>query len=82
MSIVVIEPCEKNISNRFKIIEVATKRARNLDYRLGASDDALSKSTVRALLEIADGSLSEDGSQTSNEDNSAEDDMFLDDGVK
>jgi DNA-directed RNA polymerase omega subunit len=61
MSVVVIEPCEKKISNRFELIDIAAKRARSLDYQVNNTDHSnsvmTSKNTVRALMEIAEGKL-------------------------
>ena len=57
MARVTVEDCLKNVPNRFELVMVASKRAR--DLALGAADPLVpwedDKSTVVALREIAEG---------------------------
>ncbi len=56
MARVTVEDCLENVDNRFQLVQVATKRARQL---AGGSDPMLEwendKPTVVALREIAEG---------------------------
>lgn len=63
MARVTVEDCLENVENRFELVMVASKRARDLAIR-GA--DALvewenDKATVVALREIAEGFIGKDG---------------------
>ncbi len=57
MARVTVEDCLENVDNRFQLVQVATKRARQL--ATGGADAMLEwendKPTVMALREIADG---------------------------
>lgn len=59
MARVTIEDCLKNVDNRFELILVASKRARQL--ALGSAEPTVSvnndKPTVLALREIAEGNV-------------------------
>lgn len=61
MARVTVEDCLENMDNRFQLVMVASKRARQLangsDARLEWEND---KPTVMALREIADGLVSKD----------------------
>ncbi|WP_305909131.1 DNA-directed RNA polymerase subunit omega [Methylomarinum sp. Ch1-1] len=60
MARVTVEDCLENIENRFKLVLLASKRARQLEK--GADEFMLrekDKSTVLALREIAAGHVSE-----------------------
>ena len=61
MARVTVEDCLNNVDNRFQLVLVATKRARQLS--LGAQsyiEDSTDKPTVLALREIADGFVTRD----------------------
>ena len=61
MARVTVEDCLNNVDNRFQLVLVATKRARQLS--LGADsfiEDATDKPTVLALREIAEGHVTRD----------------------
>lgn len=61
MARVTVEDCLENMDNRFQLVMVASKRARQLangsDAKLAWEND---KPTVMALREIADGLISRD----------------------
>lgn len=58
MARVTIEDCLDKIDNRFRLVLVAAKRARQIDSGVGALvDEDNDKSTVIALREIADGKI-------------------------
>lgn len=61
MARVTVEDCLENIENRFKLVLLASKRARQLEK---GADEFLprekDKNTVIALREIAEGHVSED----------------------
>jgi DNA-directed RNA polymerase subunit omega len=61
MARVTVEDCLANVDNRFQLVLVATKRARQL--ALGAEpfvEEGKDKPTVLALREIADGHVTRD----------------------
>ncbi len=62
MARVTVEDCLENVSNRFELVMVASKRARQL--ATGGKDpmvhDESDKPTVIALREIADGMITPD----------------------
>lgn len=62
MARVTVEDCLENVANRFELVMVASKRARQL--ATGGKDPLVEeesdKSTVVALREIADGLISPD----------------------
>lgn len=61
MARVTVEDCLKNVDNRFQLVLVATKRARQIS--LGAEpfvDEENDKPTVIALREIAEGMVTRD----------------------
>lgn len=61
MARVTVEDCLDNVDNRFQLVLVATKRARQLS--LGATafvDEENDKPTVLALREIAEGHVTRD----------------------
>jgi DNA-directed RNA polymerase subunit omega len=61
MARVTVEDCLENVDNRFQLVLVASKRARQLAH--GASTDLAwenDKATVMALREIADGIVTAD----------------------
>ena len=61
MARVTVEDCEKNVPNRFDLVLIAAKRARQI-YN-GAEptvDEQRDKPTVIALREIAEGSVTAD----------------------
>ena len=61
MARVTVEDCLNNVDNRFQLVLVATKRARQLS--LGAQsyiEESTDKPTVLALREIADGYVTRD----------------------
>ena len=62
MARVTVEDCLKNVANRFELVMVASKRARQL--ATGGKDPLVEeesdKPTVIALREIADGMVSAD----------------------
>lgn len=61
MARVTVEDCLNNVDNRFQLVLVATKRARQLS--LGADalvDEENDKPTVLALREIAEGQITRD----------------------
>lgn len=65
MARVTVEDCLENIENRFKLVLLASKRARQLEK---GADEFLprekDKNTVVALREIAAGHVSEDNIET------------------
>lgn len=67
MARITIQDCLKNVENRFELVLIAAKRARQLS--LGAAEATVPwerhKSTVVALLEIAEGNL---GTRSSKEE--------------
>ncbi len=62
MARITVEDCLKNIHNRFELVIVAAKRARQLE--LGEADSTVAwendKATVVALREIAKGKVTKD----------------------
>jgi DNA-directed RNA polymerase subunit omega len=61
MARVTVEDCLNNVDNRFELVLVATKRARQLE--MGGSDPTVpwenDKPTVVALREIASGNVNQ-----------------------
>lgn len=67
MARITVDDCEK-VAGRFDIIMMAAKRSRELrDGSPAAVDAAGHKAPVIALKEIAEGYLTEDGIQTTEE---------------
>ena len=61
MARVTVEDCLSNVRNRFELVLLATKRARQLLYGKDAHVDwENDKATVVALREIAEGKISEE----------------------
>ncbi len=61
MARVTVEDCLENVENRFKLVLLASKRARQLDKGADAFVPIeKDKNTVVALREIATGDVSED----------------------
>ena len=62
MARVTVQDCLEHVENRFELVMVASRRARQI-YRLGVVplvDEENDKPTVIALREIADGLISEE----------------------
>ncbi len=57
MARVTIEDCLKNVENRYELVHVATKRARQLYLGAGKTIRTKNKEIVTALREIAEGNV-------------------------
>ena len=62
MARVTVEDCLKNVDNRFHLVLLASKRARNLESGVSEAlvDIEKDKHTVVALREIAEGIINDD----------------------
>lgn len=74
MARVTVEDCLENVENRFELVMVASKRARDIavhgeDPQVPWEND---KPTVVALREIADGLINKDGSVIKQHESSEE----------
>jgi len=82
MARITVEDCLENIGNRFELVLVAAKRARQLaegrDPLVEVEND---KNTVLALREIADGLVTRDILDEEPEEEQVAEDLFIDSGM-
>ena len=64
MSRITVEDCLKKVDNRFELVLLASKRARQLFKGAKPLIDSENREVVVALREIADGKVRKAGSQT------------------